>query len=64
MPSKLRNDAWCPLCGRDLDFVIRVTNTDRTRLQLSHVEDKYDEDSCLLQGSAKDMDRVFDRLNQ
>jgi hypothetical protein len=65
MPGLLREDAWCPLCGREIISVGRTTRCrfGRALVVLEFMHDpknyKYDHQ---MSGDMEQMDRIHDRL--
>jgi hypothetical protein len=67
MPGKLRGDAWCPVCGRDLLLMFRTTSHRRAgyirvTLEFEHNPEEYPFPHMLI-GESESMDRIYKRLN-
>ena len=60
----LKDNAWCPVCGKDLKELDRVIGPEHTRMFFTHSDDRDWMDACLVQGSHVDMDRLHGRLHK
>ena len=64
MPNILKDDAWCPACGKEIIELDRAIGPEHTRMFMTHKGDRDWMDHCVIQGSHVDMDRVHERLHK